>query len=191
MFAKINLYQFSLPIVLGSLVLGLSFVSPYFLTAENISNALVASATVGILAVGATIVIGAGGIDLSSGAVMALAACLGVSFGLYLNSSGILMIVFCLTAGLIIGVINGTISAKTAIPPFIITLATMSIMRGLSFIIMDGKPLYDLPHEIVFLGQGSFIGIPMPIIIFFCDKPLWASLINTNNFWTSLDCTWR
>lgn len=166
MFAKFNLHQLALPLILGLLVVGLSFSTPYFLTPQNILNVLMASATLGILAVGAAFVIGAGGIDLSVGATMALAASVAAVFGLIPDASGIWMIALCLATGLAAGIANGSLAAKTTLPPFIITLATMSIARGLAFILMDGKPVYGLPEEIVFFGQGNILGIPMPILIF-------------------------
>ncbi len=166
MFAKLSLHQLALSLILGLLVVGLSFSTPYFLTPQNILNVLMASATVGILAVGAALVIGAGSIDLSVGAIMALAASVGAVFGLIPDLSGIWMITICFATGLAVGMANGTLAAKTTLPPFIITLATMSIARGLAFILMDGKPVYGLPEEIVFFGQGHIMGIPMPVLIF-------------------------
>lgn len=166
MFAKLSLHQLALPLILGLLVVGLSFATPYFLTPQNILNVLVASATLGILAVGAALVIGAGGIDLSVGAIMALAASVAAVFGLIPDASGIWMMALCLATGLAAGIANGSLAVKTTLPPFIITLATMSIARGLAFILMDGKPVYGLPEEIVFFGQGNVAGIPMPIVIF-------------------------
>lgn len=166
MFVKFSLHQIALPLILGLLVVGLSFATPYFLTPQNILNVLVASATLGILAVGAALVIGAGGIDLSVGAIMALAASVAAVFGLIPGASGIWMMALCLATGLAAGIANGSLAAKTTLPPFIITLATMSIARGLAFILMDGKPVYGLPEGIIFFGQGNIVGIPMPILIF-------------------------
>lgn len=163
MSVNLKLHQLALPLILGLVVVIFALATPYFLTPQNLMNALVASATVGILAVGAALVIGAGGIDLSVGAVMALVASVGATWGLGLDGG---MIALCLAAGLVVGFGNGMLAARTVMPPFIITLASMSLARGLGFILMDGQPLYGLPEAVVFLGQGSLGGIPLPVWLF-------------------------
>lgn len=163
MFAEAYRYRLALPLILVLLSAGLACATPYFLTSQNLLNALVACSTVGILSVGAALVIGAGGIDLSVGATMALAASIGAAAAL---TSGPAMLVLSLMTGIGMGLMNGVMAARTFLPSFIITLATMSVGRGVGFILMDGQPVYGLPKEIVFLGQGSLIGIPMPVFIF-------------------------
>jgi ribose transport system permease protein len=153
--------------VLLGLMTGLSFLSPSFLVLDNLTNVALAASVIGILAVGAALVIGAGGIDMSVGAIMAFVASVGVAFALEPGSSaGLWMLLLCLAAGLGVGLVNGSLAAYTMFPPFIITLATMSIARGLGFIFMDGRPVYGLPPEIIFLGQGQVLGIPIPVVLF-------------------------
>ena len=164
MSAKLQPHQLALPLILALLMVVFAVASPYFLTPQNLLNVLIASTTIGILAVGAAFVIGAGGIDMSVGAIMAFTASVGCV--LALNLGGPAMIAVCGVAGLLVGLANGTLAATTLLPPFIITLATMSIARGIGFILTDGKPVYGLPDEIVFIGQGNVAGIPMPIILF-------------------------
>jgi ribose transport system permease protein len=152
--------------ILLGLMTGMSVLSPSFLTIDNLTNVALAASVIGILAVGAALVIGAGGIDMSVGAVIALSASVAIVLAWGPDgSTGLFMIFLCLSAGLGVGLVNGSLAALTVFPPFIITLATMSIARGLGFILMDGRPVYGLPPEITFLGQGYVMGIPMPVIL--------------------------
>jgi len=142
------------------------FASNVFLTWPNVLNVLTASAVIGILAIGAAFVIGSGGIDLSVGSVMALSAVAGVLVVTGASASVIFILFVCLMTGLCAGAINGGLIGGLKLPPFIVTLGMLSFARGLALIIVDGKPVYGLPEEIIFLGQGRFLGIPLPIIIF-------------------------
>lgn len=149
-----------------ALILLFSFLSPVFLSWGNLSNILVATVTIGLLAMSASMVIGSAGLDLSVGSVLALSACIAVTLSTALDLHWVTIIFLCLTTGIVIGAINGAIIAYTYIPAFITTLGMMGIARGLSYIITDGRPLYGLPEPIIFIGQGSFLFIPIPIWIF-------------------------
>lgn len=117
--------------ILIVLAIILTFVSPYFLTTTNLMNIGKGAAVVGIIAVGETIVIIAGGFDLSVGSTMAAA---GMAAGWLVNQGVSLPIAFAaaLFVGLVVGLTNGIIISKARINPLIATLATLSIVRGLS-----------------------------------------------------------
>ena len=152
--------------ILAALGLVFSLLSPYFLTVENIKNVIVASATIGILAVGAAFVLGAAGLDLSVGSVMALS---GIAAASVLNVWGWpwgLGLAVCLAAGAFVGGVNGFLIGRAGVPPFIATLGMLSIARGGALILSDGRPVYGLPEPIVFIGQGAVFGVPMPVILF-------------------------
>ena len=156
-------------------------VSDVFLTWPNILNIFTASATIGLLAIGATFVIGAGGLDLSVGSLMALSAMAGVlAAG---SSPSLFMIVFfCLMTGLFMGALNGALIGGLKLPAFIVTLGMLSIARGLALILSGGHPVYGLPDSVVFLGQGRVGGIPVPVIVFLSAGLFGSLLLSRTRF---------
>jgi ribose transport system permease protein/inositol transport system permease protein len=152
-------------IVLIALVVVMSFVSPVFLSVSNMFNILLATTTVGLLAIGATFVICAAGIDLSLGSVLGLASVTGAALGVYLGLPWPFVILGCLGAGAAAGFANGLTVAIAGVPAFIVTLGMMGIARGLALIVSGGQGIYGLPDEILFLGQARPLGVPTPIYI--------------------------
>jgi ribose transport system permease protein/inositol transport system permease protein len=152
-------------IVLIALVLVMSVVSPVFLSVSNMFNILLATTTVGILAIGATFVISASGIDLSLGSVLGLASVTGAALVVYLGLPWPFAILGCLGAGAAAGLVNGLTVAIARVPAFIVTLGMMGIARGLALIVSNGQAIYGLPNEILFLGQARPLGVPTPIYI--------------------------
>lgn len=125
----------------------------------------------GIMAVGMTFVIMSGGIDLSIGSIGAIAGVISAILAVYLASiSGYfvpLSFFAGITLGILIGLIMGAIITIWDIPPFIVTLAFMSLLRGLANIITNGKPVSPVPEEFLVLGRGmGFQFMPVSIIIF-------------------------
>ena len=118
----------------------------------------------GVLAIGMLIVIIIGGIDLSIGANLALSGIVAA----YLMRAGVPIVFSLLVSiviGFLLGFINGFIVTKMKLPPFITTLGTTGIFRGLALIITNGLPLSNLPGELRVIGQGKIIGVPIPIVI--------------------------
>lgn len=147
------------------IVVIISIMSPSFLTANNIFNVLRQVSISALIAFGMTFVILTGGIDLSVGSTLALTGA--VAAGLL--SSGvdpIIAMAVALILGLILGAINGVIIAKGKVAPFIATLATMTIYRGITLVYMDGKPISGLGDHASFqmFGKGYFLGIPVPVV---------------------------
>jgi ribose/xylose/arabinose/galactoside ABC-type transport system permease subunit len=152
--------------VLALLVVGLSILSPYFLSVSNFLNILLATAVIGVLGFGATFVIAAGGIDLSLGSVLALS---GVVGALGMNALGLpwpVGILLCLATGCFCGAINGFLNTKADIPAFIVTLGMLGVARGLALVLTHGVPVYGLPDPVVFIGQGRPLGVPTPVFVF-------------------------
>ena len=142
----------------------LSIASPYFLTATNLSAVVRQTAVINIMALGMTLIIVSGGIDLSVGAILAFSGTVGamaMSNGQPLWV-GILVGVAC---GLAWGWINGFLTTWLRIPPFIVTLGTLGIARGLTLIISGGLPIVGLPKELAFLGEGRFFGLPFVLLV--------------------------
>ena len=145
------------------LCVALFIATPDFLTAQNLLNIGIQVSTVAVLAFGMTFVIVAGGIDLSVGAVAALSA---MSSGWLFATAGVpgwLALIGGLLVGTLAGTINGLANAYGKLPSFIATLAMLSVARGLTLVISDGRPI-KMPAEVSFLG-GNVGPVPMPIII--------------------------
>jgi monosaccharide ABC transporter membrane protein, CUT2 family (TC 3.A.1.2.-) len=136
-----------------------------FLTTKNIFNVLRQISTNLFLACGMTMVIILGGIDLSVGSVIALSGCLAAGAVVRYNMPlGVAMVIGVLV-GLIIGIFNGIVISRTTIPPFIVTLATMNIAKGLAYVYTGGSPVRVVTKEWQFLGAGYIGAVPTPVII--------------------------
>jgi ribose transport system permease protein len=140
--------------------------SDVFFTMNNVMNVLRQVSIVAIIASGMTLVILIAGIDLSVGAVMAfsgaiLAGILTAGLPLPVAVSAALGI------GLLFGIFNGFIVANFGVPSFIVTLATMVIARGMTLVYTNGYPLVISHETYRFIGNGNFLGIPIPSIIMF------------------------
>ncbi len=193
---------------------GLAIASPHFLTRTNLSSVVRQTAVINVMALGMTIIIIAGGIDLSVGAILAMGGFLGtmamahgrlsqadayycavtVVLGLsilflpgrwfiyrYMGRwagapiaiaglvSAIVMhggmpipvgVAVGILTGLGCGLLNGTLAARLKIAPFIVTLGTLGIFRGMTLIISNGLPVHEIPPGFAYLGEGSFLYVP-------------------------------
>jgi inositol transport system permease protein len=168
----------------------LAFLSPNFFTLSNATNVLKQATILGIIAMGMTMVLILGGIDLSSGSVIALTGVISAIFAapggiseafsgfvhdqvgteeLLASSSSLPLIVPILVAllvGLLTGVFNGFITAKGKVPPFIVTLGMMTIARGAALLAADGGTVPYVTDEYKAIGGGSFLGVPILIYVF-------------------------
>jgi len=130
----------------------------------NILNIARQVSIIAIIAIGATLVIITGGIDLSVGSAVAV---VGVVVAMFVQAGVNVWISFLLglLAGAIIGFINGIIITRLGITPVITTLAMMMILRGLTYVLSGARPLYNLPKVFKVIGAGYFGPIPIPIVI--------------------------
>ena len=142
----------------------LTLLSDRFLTVVNITNVLRISAINAIISVGMTFVILTAGIDLSVGAIAALAAVIAAQF-VHQGGSPVLGILLCLVVGIILGLANGVLTIVLRIPPFITTLGMMTIARGLALTFTQGIPITGFPDTFRFLGAGFWGPLPVPIIV--------------------------
>ena len=123
---------------LVALCVALSLASPYFFTLRNVFNVLQGMSTIGIMAIGMTIVLIAGGLDLSVGSVLAVGAVLTARLMTYAGVNAWLAAVAGLGAGLAFGLVNGLLVTRARIIPSIATLGTLSVGRGLAFLLATG-----------------------------------------------------
>jgi ribose/xylose/arabinose/galactoside ABC-type transport system permease subunit len=147
------------------LVIAGSLLSPAFLTSTNLSNVLRLSAVLGLLAIGQTFVVlsGGGGIDLSVASVAAAAAVVGAAFQSYGLAA---VIVASLATGVFFGLVNGLGVTTAGLQPFIVTLATLTIGRGVAFQLTNAQPVYIDTADLSFLSTGTIGPIAVPIVIF-------------------------
>ena len=155
------------------MALAMTFLSENFMTSDNIFNVLRQTSVNLCIAVGMTLVIITGGIDLSVGSVLALSGAVAAGMaheGFSLESADTYVSVTfwgcCLAAmivGTIFGAMNGVLITRFKVPPFIATLGVMTICRGLTMLYTGGFPITDLGDGFEFLGTGWLLGIPMPV----------------------------
>lgn len=144
----------------------MTFVSPYFLTVANLRALLVTTTLEGIISIGMVMVLAAGGLDLSVGSVLAFAgvvAGLAMKSGLPIYAS----VLLALLASAAVGLVNGLIISKLRFDPFITTLGTMIMVRGLLLVMSNGRAVLNLPERFnYFYGQGTLLGFQYPVYYF-------------------------
>jgi len=156
--------RYGIILALIILAVALSFLSPYFLTINNLFNVLLQASINLIVAVGMTFVITSAGIDLSVGSIVALAGM--VMADAMSKKMGLPIAVgLALVVGTLSGCLNGILITRLRLPPFIVTLGTMSILRGLALIYNQGRPIYGLPQAELQAISGYVGPIPIPVII--------------------------
>jgi len=158
----------------GSLILIICFLSALkpdtFLTMDNFLNVLRRSSVNGIIAVGMTAIIISAGIDLSVGSMMALSGMVGAWVMILIGGTNpqgaalVLGTIVGIVTGITCGTLNGLLVTKLKLPPFIVTLGTMSTFRGISYVMNAGKP-YNIPHY-KYLNEGIVLGLPISVLIF-------------------------
>jgi ribose transport system permease protein len=178
---KRELGRYGIFIVLVALCVFFGLVSPVFFSSENIFNILRQVAVVGIVAVGMTMVILTGGIDLSVGAIIGVASVVTAELmlaGVPPVLAAVITLLVCSLAGLA----NGLLVNEMLIPPLVATLGTMTSLRGVAFIISGGLPVFGFPSTFAKLGQGYLWIVPVPVIIMVVIFALGFLLLNSTRF---------
>jgi ribose transport system permease protein len=163
-----------------------SLLSPLFLTTTNIGNIIAATAVIAVLAMGQLLVIITRGIDLSVGSTVALSSVIGALVFEHVTS-GAVVIVAILATGVAVGAINGIVYVYGRVPhPFIVTLATLSIAKGLALLLSDGRPIFGMPSSVIWLGGGTIGWFPHSafvvaglalLVLGLCVKLVWGRWI--------------
>ncbi len=164
------LSRYAIVIAVVGLALIFSVLSKNFLKPQNLFNVAMQISINGILAVGMTAVLITGGIDLSIGATLAFS---GLSAALFIVrfpiDSPVLATLaglgIALALGLVCGLLNGLVVTKLRVTPFITTLATMSIIRGVCLLLTDSRPVFGIPDTVAWIGQGYVGPVPVAVII--------------------------
>lgn len=177
--------------LIALMILG-TLVNPVFLTPDNLINILTRSAFIGIIAVGMTFVITAGGIDLSVGSMMAFVCGVMIMLMNYLVgifgisvTAIVLGVVAALMLGLAAGWLNGVIITKGRIEPFIVTLGTLAIYRSLTVYLADGGTLtlnWDLRSLFRPVYYGDVLGLPFPVVFLLVTAAVGYVVLNYTRF---------
>ncbi|MDR3166007.1 MAG: ABC transporter permease [Synergistaceae bacterium] len=176
----------NLGILIGLLILCLILViydfhrgRTVFLSTNNIMNVLRQMSTNLYIACAMTMIIILGGIDLSVGSIMSLSGCVTAMLLMYNNFSLFMAVMMGLLVGIALGAFNGLVVSKTTIPPFIVTLATMNIARGASYVYTGGQPIRVMSDSFNFIGSGYVLkNIPVPVIYLIIIVALSAFIMN-------------
>jgi len=160
-----SVWQRLLPfLTLITLFVGLIIATPNFFTPTNLSSVVRQTAVINIMALGMTMVIITGGIDLSVGSILALSGCMGtmaMTSGWPIPAG----IAVGVVVGCLAGLLNGSLTTRLRINPFIVTLGTLLIIRGMALILTNGMPVQNVPKGFSFLGEGSVLGVPFVLLI--------------------------
>ncbi|HCH01362.1 MAG TPA: ribose ABC transporter permease [Vibrio sp.] len=170
-------------IALIFLIVVVSFLNPNFFTVDNILNILRQTSVSAIIAVGMTLVILTAGIDLSVGSVLALCGAFAASL-IAMEVPVLIAVPTALLAGAILGGISGVIISKGKVQAFIATLVTMTLLRGVTMVYTDGRPIStgftDVADNFAWFGTGYTLGIPVPVwIMVFVFAAAWYVLNHT------------
>ncbi|ASA57614.1 ribose ABC transporter permease [Vibrio gazogenes] len=172
-------------IALLFLILVVSFLNPNFFTVDNILNILRQTSVNAIMAVGMTLVILTAGIDLSVGSVLALCGAFAASM-IALELPVFVAVPVSLLAGACLGGLSGIIIAKGKVQAFIATLVTMTLLRGVTMVYTEGRPISagftDVADSFAWFGTGYMLGIPVPVWLMVIVFGLAWYLLNHTRF---------
>jgi ribose transport system permease protein len=161
------------------LFVALSIASPYFLTANNLASVARQTAVFNTMALGMTIVIVSGGIDLSVGSILGLSGLVG-TMALERGASIVTGVLIGIAVGTLCGLFNGLMITRLRINAFIVTLGTLGIYRGMALIVSNGLPVHRIPPAFSFLGEGNLLGVPFVLwLLVICAVAVHFLLENT------------
>ena len=154
--------RFTLLIVLLAIIVVTAIGNPRFLSPNNLSNILFQVSTLGIVAAGQTVLLVAGGLDLSVGAALSVA---GLATALTIIETGSVLLggAAGVAAGTLIGGLNGCLVATNRATPFIITLGTMTFLQGVAIVMCNGSPVNGTGALFDIFGTGALFGVPYPV----------------------------
>lgn len=151
-------------ITLIALFTALSIATPHFLTATNLSSVVRQTAVFNIMALGMTLIIISAGVDLSVGSILAMGGLMG-TMAMSKGQPILVGVGVGILTGFLFGLLNGALITRFNLGPFIVTLGTMGIVRGLALVVSNGLPVHEVPKSFSFLGEGTILGIPFVLIL--------------------------
>jgi ribose transport system permease protein len=163
-FAGIAL-RYSMVIVMLLVITYFSYRSARFSTLENVITILVAAAPFALIALGQTLVILTGGIDLSVGSVIAVSAMAGAATAKANPGQVWMTVLVAMLVGLAVGCVNGVLVSRINVPPFIATLGTLTAGSGMAYVIGGGAPINGLPAEFGSIANTKILGLQIPVLL--------------------------
>ncbi|MBN3856863.1 ribose ABC transporter permease [Paraburkholderia sp. Ac-20340] len=153
-------------IALLIIAVALSIVSPNFLTLDNLLNVMRQASINALIAFGMTLVILLGGIDLSAGSVLALSSVI-IATLLSSGTNAMVATIAGLAAGGLMGLANGIVISKGKVAPFIATLGSMTVLRGLALVVSNGSPISSFSSDFFSLLGGGYVArlVPIPVVL--------------------------
>jgi ribose transport system permease protein len=155
--------EFVIFLIVAAVFIFMIFASPVFLTEGNILSILLSLSIESMMAVGMVVLMVGGGFDMSVGSILGFT---GIILGKLLTNGvpSVAAVLLALVVGVVIGLWNGFIIAKVKINPFVTTLASLSIFRGLSYVFTSGRNISGLPDAFQAIGQTRYFGVQLPIV---------------------------
>ena len=163
-FAGIAL-RYSMVIVMLLVIAYFSYRSARFSTPENVVTILVAAAPFALIALGQTLVILTGGIDLSVGSVIAVSAMAAAATAKANPGQVWMTVLVAMLVGLAVGCLNGILVSRLNVPPFIATLGTLTAGSGMAYVIGHGAPINGLPPEFGSIANTKILGLQIPVLL--------------------------
>jgi ribose transport system permease protein len=150
----------------GTLILlfGALCFTPNFLTETNLSSVIRQTAVINIMALGMTMVIITGGIDLSVGSILAMGGLMG-TMQMASGQPIWLGVAVGILTGAVCGLVNGFLTTRLKINSFIVTLGTMGMIRGLTLVVSNGLPVHQIPPGFSYLGEGTVVRVPFVLLV--------------------------
>lgn len=157
--------KYTIILVLIGLIILFGIINPVFFTLKNFTNILTQQAYVIIAAIGLSFIMISGGMDLSVGYQMSLVGVITAICMMWMNLPIAVSILAGLITGVVLGILNGIAAVKLKVHPLIVTLGTMTIYQGASYIISNSNTIFGLPDSFKFIGQGYVLGIPFCVVL--------------------------
>ncbi|MEK8129550.1 ABC transporter permease [Paenibacillus filicis] len=173
--------QLILLILLVAVLVFFSFQSPYFLSVDNFLNVMNQMTEIGLIAIPMTLVIISGAMDLSVGSILGLSA-LAMGMAYQSGLSIWLSIVVALLVGALSGAVNGYLIARHRMQAIVVTIGMLVMLRGLIYVLNEGRPISGYPDAFYFLGQGYVLGLPFNAIFLIVMFALFTLIMKRTRF---------
>jgi len=157
--------RYAMVIVLIFVIAFFAYRSARFGTVDNVTTILIAAAPFALIALGQTLVILTGGIDLSVGSVIALSSMAGALTAKTFPDQIFLAVIVAVLVGLAAGSVNGFVVSKINVPPFIATLGMLTLASGLAYVVGGGAPINGLPASFGSIANTQILGLTIPVIL--------------------------
>ncbi|KRE70982.1 ABC transporter permease [Arthrobacter sp. Soil762] len=169
-------------VVMLLIVAFFAYRSARFATPDNLTNILIAAAPFALIALGQTLVILTGGIDLSVGSVMAASAMAAAWTAKNAGDNPMLPLLAAVVTGLLAGSINGLIVSKFEVPPFITTLGMLTLASGIAYVIGNGAPISGLPASFGSYANTQILGLTLPVVLMIVAILVLAFVMKRTNY---------